>query len=227
MEIGRETASKFLACGPQGPGAIAAFNSQFGLRIVHSIGQVFALIGVCFLACGCSLAVSNIGPARKFDPAIVSLRDNRPDHEKKAERAGITSSTVELGDSNFQPSILDHLKSELANQKPEDTAHIEFNLSHFRIVDAFPHRMASAQAGGLAGVMASYGVSSVQQVSNDTDAIICVISGTLNGKQVAGEAATPYKTNALAVSVRNDANWIAAVKESLEQAVRQLYESIR
>jgi hypothetical protein len=190
---------------------------------MYSLHRIAAFSLTCFLMSGCSLTVSNLGPAKKYEATVVTLRDTRPENEKVAERAGMTSSIIELGDKNFKPSILSYLMSELANQKPANVAKVDFDLSHFRIIDAFPHRMGAAQAGAMAGVMASYGITTVQEISNESDAILCVISGSLNGKPVKAEAATPYNMSLASVSVRNDSHWIAAVKESLRKAVTALY----
>ena len=190
---------------------------------MYSLLRIAAFSLTCLLISGCSLTVSNLGPAQKYQATVVSLRDTRPANEKVAERAGMTSSIVELGDKNFNPSILSYLMSELANQKPANIAKVDFDLSHFRIIDMFPHRMGAAQAGAVAGVMASYGITTVQEIPNESDAIVCVISGSLNGKPVKAEGVTPYNMSLASVSVRNDSHWIAAVKESLRKAVEALY----
>jgi hypothetical protein len=171
------------------------------------------------LLLGCT---ASLGPVARLEDKDVSVTDQRQDAEKKSFRPGMTSPVILLGDENFDVNPMLYLQEALQRHKPPAAGPLQMAVSKFRLIDYFPKRQRSAQQAALAGVMTSmgYSVAYVSSARKDEDSIMCILEGSVNGRAFQTSSDVPYKlTSAAAVSVRSDANWIAAARTSIDQCV--------
>ncbi len=196
-------------------GNIRVFGTNGGsVKVVARLAWVVGLAG-----CG-SLSVSRIGmPEAAQTPGVVVV-DMRTEPEKSAHRSGVLSSSMILGNANFDVSPVLHVKSALARQRPPGLEAVRFELRVLRLTDDFSGRMSEALPAALTGAS---GHVAAGRNGPGMDSIHCEIEGVLNGIPVSGAASVPYRTNPLAVSVRNDPAWTGAVRESIQMAVAALY----
>jgi hypothetical protein len=164
------------------------------------------------LLSGC--AATSLGPAASVADEQVQFRDKRPEAETKTFRQGILSPIIYLADEDFEPKAIEHFRAALWAKRPPGMSGVRVEVTKFRIADYFPRRMSAAIGGGLAaqGIYSTFDLA-----PGDVDGVYCLFEGTLNGRPVKTSSFLPYLISPLAGLVRQQPEFIAAVKASIDK----------
>lgn len=178
----------------------------------------------CLTAC-----VTSLGPVTSVSDSEIKLSDRRSADEKKSFRDGITSPLVMLGDGNFDRDPMLYIKESLHRNKTPEIAHIDVVINKFRVMDYFPRRMAAAQGGAMVGALGAMGYGAIVRHGPlpDSDAILCVMEGSINGKPFVADARNPYHLSSFVAGVRSDKHWKEAVRKSIDDcAISALSQTV-
>jgi hypothetical protein len=101
-----------------------------------------------------------------------------------------------------------------------------------RVIDFFPVRLnAGMPTGGVAAVISERLVDSRTDwsiidaigISEEVDSVICLLAGTVNGREISVAAHAPYKLGGGAM-VRSNENFKAAVTSSIDQVAQKIVD---
>jgi hypothetical protein len=176
---------------------------------------------------GAFSVISFVSPIFGQAAVEVSVADQRSAASLESKRAGPFSPIAFLPEKAVKPGPVEQLKEALSRRA---TQPISLVISEMRVIDYFPARLNVGMPGGFVG--AAIGESLVESstdwsmvdaigLTNDTDSVICLLAGTLNGTQVSFAAHTPYKLGRGAM-VRSNENFKAAVTNSIDQVAQQI-----
>ena len=178
----------------------------------------------------CSLALGT--PAFEGlaqDPAQITITDRRETMDIKGFRDSVFSAIAFVPDKAVKPSAIDQLKAAISARTD---APIAIELTELRVIDYFPTRIKAGPGGLLSREIMKSLVNSKTDwsfvaslgISNEQDSIICLLSGTLNGKPVAAAAHEPYRLSAFAGLVRSDKHFKASVTTCIDRLAQQALE---
>jgi len=199
---------------------------------------VKAVLSILFalILSGCSnLMVSNLGAAPTIDTRSIIVIDKRSPEQKESKRDSALAPLVVLGDENVQPPALLFLQSALLkNQK--NTSQFKIEVNEFYVIDFFPKRLRAAtrQGGWLTDAITEKLIQSKTDwsfvnnagVPSDGDSIVCLFSGTINGKPVKVAAYSQYFTSPTTLSIRNDQAFVNAVKSAIDKTAKEMLAKI-
>jgi hypothetical protein len=99
-----------------------------------------------------------------------------------------------------------------------------------RVIDFFPARLRAGMPSGALGSVigdrlvdsrTDWSVIDAIGITGEVDSVICLLAGTVNGKDITFAAHAPYKLGRGAM-VRSNVNFKAAVTSSIEQVAQQI-----
>ncbi len=95
------------------------------------------------------------------------------------------------------------------------------------MIDYFPHRINSTSAynpvfGSLVDSKTDWTFVNEMKLPTDTDSIVCVFVGTLNGVDIKVSVFNSYKLPMTAMLVRKNPNFIEAVDMSIDQIAQKI-----
>lgn len=184
--------------------------------------KIIKLLIPLLLLSGC--ASIQLGEIQEINSNAISLVDNRDASEKNEYQQGVS---ILLGDTSFDKNPTLYLKESLYRNKPPTLTAVNFEITKFRLIDYFPERARIAMAGALSGALSSMGYTVVGDPSGDSDSIICALEGTLNGNPVVSSSIVPYRISPFAMQVRNQPEFVAAVKKSINICVENAFKQIK
>ena len=190
------------------------------LKMSSLISRSILSAFVCILLSSCAATIE-LNKVASSPKAKVTLTDNRPADERVYRRDGPTSPIRYLGDESFSSPPLQQLSSLLENELPPGDFFLD--VQHFRVIDIFPHRMNTAIAGGLGGIL---GVTVTAIVTNE-DNISCLVSGKFQGKAVSFVVSEPYRISPFAGLIVNDPSFKGAVNDCLSSLAHKIREASR
>src|SRR5882762_8724270 len=177
---------------------------------------VLVLVG----GCG-TMSVSNLGEPPVVNTNAISLMDNRSAEQKAPRRDSALAPLSVLGDANVQPPAVLFLQSSLQKHQKQ-TSPLRLEISEFYVIDFFPARLKAAtySGGWLTDAVVTNIIHSNTDwkfvndigVPIDGNSIVCLFSGTINGRAVKIAAFQQYFASPMAISIRNDPAFTDAVK---------------
>jgi hypothetical protein len=182
------------------------------------------------LACAFSL-ISFVSPIGGQGSVEVTVVDQRSAASFESRRAGPFSAIAFLPEKAVKPAPVEQLQDALSRRA---TQPISLVISEMRVIDFFPARLNAGLPGGLIGEAISerlvesstdWSMVDAMGITGDTDSVICLLAGTLNGIEVSFAAHTPYKLGRGAM-VRSNENFKAAVTNSIDQVAQQVVARI-
>lgn len=171
------------------------------------------------LLTGCT--TTSLGPVNTQAVRQIHLSDQRPESEKENFRASIVSPAILLGDDNFDISPMLYIKDAVAKNKPSSVSTVSVVIDHFRVADFFPQRLTQGREAAITGALAASGLPGIYGDTPipEQDAIICTMTGTINGRSFQSTARVPYQLALVGLSVRKDKSWVYATKKSIDNCV--------
>jgi hypothetical protein len=176
---------------------------------------------------GAFLAISASYAADDLSAAGVQLIDKRPVERKSNSRDSVFAATMVLGDKTLKPSTLARFQEALKKHQTTQGQAIELVVDDFAVIDYFPKRLAGmSNIGGLTGGIVQQMLDSEMDWSlvdmlglpPKGEAIICVFSGTINGKAATVVAHSEYKTSIATLSIRSSKPFKEAVDLAIDKA---------
>ena len=175
--------------------------------------------------------LSFVSVAAGQDTAQVTVVDQRSAESLKSHRDSNFSAIIFLPEKAVKPAPLVQLQDALSVRATQSIALV---ISEMRVIDFFPKRLrAFPGLGWLTDAIAQSLVDSKTDwsfieslgIKNDVDSVICVLAGTVNGKQISVAAHAPYELGGGAM-VRSDENFKAAVTSSIDQVAQKIIDEI-
>lgn len=160
---------------------------------------------------------------------LVTISDHRNPESLAGKRDSNFSAIAFLPEKNVKPGPLAQLQTALSKRADHP---ISLVISEMRIIDYFPQRISAGPSGWLTNAIMQSLVESrtdwsfVQDlgISHDKDSVICILSGTVDGKEIKVASHSPYRLGAFSASVRSDKNFKAAVTSSIDQVAQKIIE---
>jgi hypothetical protein len=172
------------------------------------------------------MSVSNLGEPPTVNTNAISLIDNRSAEQKAPRRDSALAPLSVLGDANVQPPAMLFLQSSLQNHQKQASS-LKVEINELYIIDFFPARLKAATHSG--GWLTDAVVKNIIRsntdwkfvndigVPIDGDSIVCLFSGTINGRAVKAAAFHQYYASPMAISIRNDPAFTNAVKAAIDK----------
>ena len=191
------------------------------MRFVAKLASVAAILGL----------VSFAAPIVGQGSVEVTVVDQRSAASFESRRAGPFSAIAFLPEKAVKPGPVEQLQEALSRRA---TQPISLAISEMRVIDFFPARLNAGMPGGLLGAAISerlvesstdWSMIDAMGITGDTDSVICLLAGTLNGTEASFAAHTPYKLGRGAM-VRSNENFKAAVTSSIDQVAQQIVARI-
>lgn len=169
------------------------------------------------------------------DAARIVVVDHRGPEDLKSHRDSNFSAFAFLPDKAVKPSAVDQLKAAISSRTTADTS---IDLMEFSVIDYFPTRLKSVLRAGEDGPLrkffAEYLVNTRTDwsfvskigISDQKDSVICLLSGTFNGKQIAVAAHEPYQLSAFTGLVRSNKHFKAAVSTCIDRLAQQAVDQM-
>jgi hypothetical protein len=179
------------------------------------------------------LLITETSYATDLSVAGVTLEDKRPEARKKKVRSSVMSPIVTLGDDTLNPSGLVRFQEALKKVRGRDET-LSVIVDDFAVIDYFPKRMNVVTSGGsLVDSIAKHMVDTrtdwkmVEEMGlpPDSDAIICLFAGQVDGKPVTVATFSSYKISMMTVSVRGSKPFKDAVADAIEKAAKNSLSS--
>ena len=160
---------------------------------------------------------------------LVTISDHRSPETLTGKRDSNFSAIAFLPEKSVKPAPLVQLQTALSKRADHPVSLV---ISEMRVIDYFPQRISSGPGGWVANAIMQSLVESktdwsfVQEIGirDDTDSVICILSGTIDGKEIKVAAHSPYKLGVFSASVRSDKNFKAAVTSSIDQVAQKIIE---
>jgi hypothetical protein len=189
---------------------------------VKSVRTVVSLLGVFGLL---SFALPVVGQ----DLAAVTIVDQRSEESLTGRRSSVFSAIAFLPEKAVKPAPVVQLQDALSRRA---TGPLALVISEMRVIDFFPVRLnAGMPTGGIASVISERLVDSRTDwslidaigLSEEEDSVICLLAGTVNGREISVAAHSPYKLGGGAM-VRSNENFKAAVTSSIDQVAQKIVD---
>ena len=167
---------------------------------------------------GCAASLkSDLGKIPTYKSSNIQIVDNRLAQDKIYRRNSVLSPVAKLGDNNFKPSIIEHLKLAI-HQKVKSVGSHSIRVQKLNIYDVFADRMSVSTSGALAGM----GVYGSPTAPTNTDYVLIEFKGTYNNKPVALKVTEPYRASPWSTNIYNDKSFKKAINVALGKIVNQL-----
>jgi hypothetical protein len=161
--------------------------------------------------------------------AQVTVSDQRSPESLEGRRDSNFSAIAFLPEKNVKPAPVSQLQDALSKRADHP---ISLVISEMRVIDYFPKRIKAGPSGWLNNAIMKSLVNSktdwsfVQDlgISNEEDSVICILAGTVDGKEIKVAAHSPYTLGGFSVMVRSDKNFKAAVTSSIDKVALQIVE---
>lgn len=168
-------------------------------------------------------------PASAQSAAQATVIDQRVPESLEGHRDSNFSAIAFLPEKSVKPAPVDQLRDALYKRA---THPISLEISELRVIDYFPRRIKAGPGGWLNNAIMKSLVNSKTDwsfvdgigISNDEDSVICLLSGTVNGREFKVATHAPYKLGGFSVMVRSDKNFKAAVSSSIDQAAQKVID---
>lgn len=172
--------------------------------------------------CSTTIALNKIQPSS----AQVTLIDKRSIEERIYRRDGVQNPIQYFGDEDFDFPPLSQFSALLGTRLPPGS--FTFEAKKFRVIDVFPQRLGAGTAAALTGALGSMGYRAYFFGSTNLtqDNITCLVSGSLQAKEVDASASVPYKISPLSGLIKNDASFKAAVNACLVRLANEVAKSV-
>jgi hypothetical protein len=191
---------------------------------------ILAAIATAMLGGCAGLMVSDLGAPPAVDAKTLLVVDKRSPEQKERRRSSTMAPLVVLGEDNVNPPALLFLRSALQKHRPDGST-LSLQIDEFHVIDFFPKRLKGAMfatSGWLTGLIIEEVIHSntdwsfVDKVGVPTDrnSIVCLFSGTINGKAVNTALYEEYDTTPMAVSIRNDPAFKQALLSAINRTAR-------
>ncbi len=197
--------------------------------------MAFATAVVVLLGGCSSLSVSNLGEPPVINTNSISLIDKRTAEQKERRRDSVMSPLVVLGDANVKPPAILFLQSSLQKHQKQASS-LSVEIDEFYIIDFFPARLNAAtnSSGWLTDAVVKQIIRSNTdwKFVNDIgvpiggDSIVCLFSGTINGRAVKAAAYHQYHASPMAISIRNDPAFTKAVGLAIDKAASEILSQV-
>ena len=181
--------------------------------------------------CGCATQ-TKLDQKVTLAASDIRLVDNRSPEKKAHKRDSVFSALALMDDEKFSPRALDLFQAVLLPDASLARP-INIEVDEFRIGDFFPVRLGAGGQGFLGAVVfealidknTDWAFANEMKLAPNTDALLCVFVGRLNGVPIKVAASETYKISPFAALVVNDPDYRRAldvvIRRAAEDALRQ------
>jgi hypothetical protein len=184
---------------------------------MNVVGRRLRLLFAMLLVC--NAAIASDMPSR-----TISVTDARPSEQLKGRRDSNFSAIAFLPDKAVAPLPIDQLRAALANHPGSA---LDVTVSELRVIDFFPSRAKKVLGGSpimraLFRAKTDWSMTDKLGVPPTSDAVICIFSGTVNGRPFNSSAFSPYVLSPWVGLIRRTKNFKAAVASSIDQVAQHI-----
>lgn len=158
-------------------------------------------------------------------PSNVTVRDNRTPEKLLRKHDALFSAVVFVEDTRFSPRAVDLYVAALSKIGTQQER-IELEIDDFRVADFYPVRLGAGGQGFLGKAIfdslidrsTDWGFVNDMQLARNSNAVVCVVVGKLNGVPLRVAVSEPYKESPFAGLVYNDPDFRRALSAALDRA---------